>query len=373
MPRMSHKQHEKVKDLYGTDRIWSYSRLSTFMEYPWIYMMNYLKKAPRSESCYTHWGTVAHGIMEDLYDKEIKYEDMIDIFEEEYSDWKFSGELEFPSDKIEDGYMENLRDYFQNTEVIPYEVKNEIPIMLVMEDDNGYNNVLVGYVDALYKDDDGVWNLVDYKTSSKSGFSGKKLAEKSQQLKLYAMGLSQKNGIPLSNIRMRFDMMKYLEVRYEQKNGKIGKFPKERRAWVQGMEKKLYKDLIDDDRGQLDPFEAEDMLQMSIMNNSIDNLPQAVQDLYSTHNYYIDITMDNEESDELEQLMIDTINDIRKREKGDWEKEFPEPKIHKGNEFFFKVLNPQLLKYHTSYQEQQDLIRAKLDDPNEAILDEIFN
>lgn len=364
---------------YDVDRIWSYSRMSSYLNNdPWEYRMLYLERKPRVDNVYTYWGTLAHDIIQDMYDGKHSYEDMIDIFEKKIEDWEFevaSGEkhLKFMSDSVERGYIDNLRHYFRHTSTFPYEIKNETPVMLTLKDKvNDENIVFVGYVDSEYVDEDGILNIVDYKTSSNSGFSGEKLKEKAQQLMLYSMAISQYRGIPIEKIRMRFDMMKYLEVSYLQKNGKWRSSAKERSKWVQSMEKRIYKALVDDDIGGLDPFEAEEQLEIAILNNSIKDLPTEVQDLFKISNYYIDVTMTQEEADELEQLIINTVREIKEKEKGDWEVEFPEPKIDQKNQFYYTVLAPNLLKYHQGWQESQALIRGKSNNANEEIMEEFF-
>ena len=61
---------------------------------------------------------------------------------------------------------------------------------------------------------------MDYKTSSKGDYIGKKLKAHSKQLQLYAIGIHQLRGIPYDKIKLEFDMMKYYKVAYLQKNGK---------------------------------------------------------------------------------------------------------------------------------------------------------
>lgn len=381
MARLSYEVQEKMKKAYKTDRLWSFSRISTFLDHPWIYRMNYIEGIRGGDSCYTYWGTVAHDLLEKFYDNEkgYAYENLIEKFEKAHVEWAFMDDpmLKFPTSKdgsnsIRDGYIHNLRHYYQNFQPIEHDVTCEMPVRLIMnKDTDEKTEVLIGYIDAIYEDEEGIINLVDFKTSSKGQFTGKKLAEKSEQLKVYALAYAQKNGVPLENIRMRFDMMKYLSVSYKQKNGKIREFAKERKDWVKSMEKKLYTDLTHADVANLDPFEAQELLDEAIEFNSINNLPESVQELYSISNYYIDVTIDKEEAEQLLQKLTDTIKLIREKEQGDIDEEFPEPEIDGSNRFFFEVLNSELLKHHKGYQEQKELEEAKKD--TEDVLSAFFN
>ena len=91
----------------------------------------------------------------------------------------------------------------------------------------GKNYVLVGYVDAMWGEIDEEGNhhiyILDFKTSSKSGFSGKGLLDKSKQLLIYAKAVHEMTGVPVDNIHVGYDMMKYVKRYYKLKSGKWSK------------------------------------------------------------------------------------------------------------------------------------------------------
>lgn len=353
-------------DKFGVSKLWSFSRINTYWNEPWEYYLSYLEKVPRGENIYTLFGTYSHDIIQDFYDGKWKYEAMPALLEDKIIDWRTNKtDLKFMNKKVEDGYIENLRDYFRNTEVIPYEIKNETAVCIHFPVEDGEDLVFIGYVDSEYVDSDGVLNIVDYKTSSMSGFTGKKLKEKARQLSLYAIGINQFRGIPFDKIRLRFDMMKYYEVHYLQKNGKVAKTKQERYKWVSGVLKKLQKELA---TLGYDPIEVDELLEMCVFNNNIDNLPKEVQDKFSLHNCYIDVTITEEEAKELELELRSTVKEIEVKEKGDWEKEFPEPKIDFGNKFYFEQLAPHLLKYHKRYQEEQKMLNVNVEVEDDDLL-----
>ena len=217
--RLGYEERKMIMDRFGVDKLWSYSRLSTYLNSAWEYRMLYLEKKPRTDNVYTVWGQISHDIIQGMYEGEYEYEEMIEEFDKRTLDWRINGTHKFMNESVEAGYIKNLQDYFQTTEKVPYEVKNEKPVCIHIKDEERDKDIVfIGYVDSEYVDEDGILNIVDYKTSSKSGFSGSSLKEHSRQLMLYAIGINQFRKIPFDKIRLRFDMMKYYNVEYIQKN-----------------------------------------------------------------------------------------------------------------------------------------------------------
>ena len=368
MSRLTYEQLEAIKAQHGVDRIWSYSRWDSFMQYPWVYRMHYLEKVRSEGSIYTHWGTICHDIIQGFYDGEYTYDKMVKIFENKAVEWKRKGEYKFMSEKVEKSYIRNLHNYFKETEVIPYKVVNEVPIKIVMKDNKneGKDIVFIGYADSVYTDGDGITYILDYKTSSKSGFSGAHLEnEKSRQLKLYAIGLHQMRGIPYDKLRCRFDLQKYYEVWYHSTNAKgaksITKSKQERCAWVGGMVKKLNKELSK--RGY-DPFEIDEIVERCVDSNSIKDLPESVQDKFELKNCYIDVAISEESANSLQELMVDVVNEIRQKELEDWDVVFPEPDIFgdRSNQFYFETLQQHLLPFAKKYQEAKSMVDGSASD-----------
>jgi len=354
--RLSKKQRQFVMDRFNVDRLWSYSRFSTYLEQPWEYRLAYLEKVPRGENIYTYWGTIAHDIIQDFYDGKHEYSDMIGILEEKIMDWKLERQdLKFMSSNVESGYIDNLKDYFTTTEVIKHEIRNETPVCIHFKDEERDRDIVfIGYADSEYTDENGITHIVDYKTSSKTGFSGASLKAHARQLMLYAIGFHQVRGIPYDKINLRFDMMKYYEVGYQQKNGKIGKSKQERRSWVAGSIKKIRKDLME---LGYDPIEVDEMCEEAILENNISNMPQEVQDKFTLNNCYIDVSITEEEANQLEKFVVDVVDEILRKEEMDWEEAFPAPIIDASNSFYFEQLAPHLLQYHKEYQNKQSLMK----------------
>lgn len=350
--RLTKEQRQMIERKFNVDRLWSYSRYSTYTEQPWEYRIVYLEHKTRTENVYTYFGTISHDLIQGFYDGEHSYEDMLTKFNEFVEQWQKSS-FYFLSDKVRDSYLANLRHYYANTEVLPYEIKNETPVCLQLFDDVRQKNVVfIGYVDSEYWDDEGYFVIQDYKTSSKGEFTGAKLKHKSLQLKLYAMAISQQRKIPLHKIKLRYDMQKYVKVSYLQKNGKWKDSLQERATWVESQEKKIRAGLLD---LEVDVMDIDDIVAMANVQNDLSNLPQELQDRFKVTNGYIDVQLLPDEAEEIKQMVLKNIREcLLKEQSDDWDTAFPEPVIDQSNRFYFEQLSPQLLKYHTGWQAEQE-------------------
>lgn len=376
--RLSKEQMEGLKSKYGVDRLWSFSRLSTFVERPWEYRIAYLERLTRSSSVYTEWGTNCHDLIQDAYVGEYSFEEMGQKYDEKLAGWrKNSGGFSFPSKKIETAYFANIQHYFYNPIPIECDMVCEKPILYTLEDNSGNPIVFIGYVDGEYwgVDEDGnkKYYIVDFKSSSKSGFSGKQLAEKSRQLKLYAAAISQQRNIPIEDIVCRFDMLKYVNVFYLQKNGKWKPSKQERQNWVKTQEKKIRKLMIEHDE---DLVFIELNVEQAIYDNSLDPLPDYVKDNFRIDNCYIDVNVTQEDVDELNKFIIDNVTKCYELEKGDWKVNFPEPSLEELDTFYYNVLAPQIQSKAKVWQENKMLKNRNssiTDQENEDYFESLFS
>ena len=82
--RLTSEELQKVKDKYGIDELFSWSKVNTFMTSPYEFYLQYvLRKKPDVDNCaYAPLGSCAHQIIEDYYSGKIKYDEMIECFEE---------------------------------------------------------------------------------------------------------------------------------------------------------------------------------------------------------------------------------------------------------------------------------------------------
>lgn len=313
MARLTTEQLEKIKQKYNVDKIWSWSRVNTFMTSPYEYYLHYIKniKEDRTDCCYTTLGTICHDTLDGYYEGKIPYEKMIDNFNDgwltaiDVVDLKFDRNDETKNINIARKYKTNLQHFFKNHVKYEYPLSIEKPVVV---DVNG--NIFVGYIDAIYKDNDGVYNIIDFKTSTQ--YTGKNLTDHSGQLVLYAYGLHQA-GVPLDKIRICFNFLKYVTVQVQQK--KKGSPPKYRDIERSQLGEKLKSNATMwlKDAGYA-PEDIDNYIDGLVTTNNISVLPQEIQEKYviTDCHTYIPLT------DELIQYWIDTITttikDIQLRE-----------------------------------------------------------
>ena len=283
------KRPKYLIDKYGEKfAIWSYSRLNTLHNCQHEYYLSRIKKIKGEDNIYNLCGSYAHDILEDLYNNKIDYKDMANIFENnflevEIYDYRFSSDDEIHFKRLKK-YKSCIVDFFEKHQKVNSKVLTEKEVWI---DVNG--NVFIGYVDAIHKECDN-YIITDYKTSSISEFNGVKLLEKQQQLLLYALGLSQL-GIPLSKIKIRWNFLKYTNVKYKhmlkvtyEKEVK-DKEPKQTTSCVNCNELvvKIKTQLTKDIKTyypNMKPKEIKGILSELIIDNSLEKLPKEIQDKY---------------------------------------------------------------------------------------------
>lgn len=313
MPRLSHEQLEKIKKKYGVNRLWSYSRVNTFMVSPYEYALKYVDgiktKEDRQDSIYTSLGTAGHQCLEDYYTGEIQYDEMYGQFEDSWmtcydlAQLKFDRCNEEKNKTIAEKYRENMFHFFKNHVPYKYKILIEMPIVV-----NVNGNIFVGYIDGNYRHDGDHITIVDFKSSSI--YSGKSLEEHSQQLKLYALGVHQLTGIPLSNIHGCFNFLKYTTIEYIQANGKVKTKNVERQSIGEALQTNLkvwIKKLGYEE--QMDEF-----LKMVLDDNGIERLPEDLQGKYKLYDCHVYVDTSEESIGELVNDITTTIKDIEMRE-----------------------------------------------------------
>lgn len=309
MARLTYDELEKIKQKYNTDRLWSWSRMNTYMTSKFEYLLKYILKSKedRCDSCYTTLGTVCHDTLDRFYEGEIKYEDMIDDYNDGFTtaitiaDLKFNRSDEEKNKSIGEKYNENLVHFFKNHTVYKYKLLVEKPIVVNID-----GNVFVGYIDALYKDDDDYYHIIDFKSSSI--YTGKTLEENSGQLTIYAIGLHQL-GIPYDKIKAQFNFLKYCTIKYEQKNGAI-KYRNVERC-------KIGESLQSNAKTWLKHFgyEPDEYLKMLLDTNGIDCLPEEVKEKYEITDCHVDVDLSDKAIKKWFDIVTDTLIDIEMREK----------------------------------------------------------
>lgn len=314
MARKTKEELDKILKEENCSRWWSWSKFNAFKTSPFEYYLKYIKRVPedRQDCIYTSTGSLAHDIIEKFYTGKIEYADMINEFEDgwitlhDIAQLKFDRNNEEKNKSIGEKYYLDLQHFFKNHKVL----KNK-PVLEQFVKVKIGNNLFQGYVDCCFKDNEDYYNIIDWKTSTV--YKGDKAKKECGQLVCYALALNQM-GIPMEKIRIAWNFLKYCTVQYEQANGEVKTRDIERFELGQKLQanlkvqlKKLgYKDKMDE------------YLKMVIDTNSLECLPEDVQDKYVVSDcfVYVDLTDDliNSWTDDI----IITIKDIFLREK-DWE------------------------------------------------------
>ena len=309
MARLTSEELQALMEKEGVDRLWSWSKINCFHTSPYEYYLKYIIKAKedRADSIYTTTGGLAHNILEKLYTDEIAYEQMLDEFEDgwtvavDIADLKFDRADGDRNEKIKDKYYENLVHFFKNHTKLKYKPLIEQFIKIKI-----YNNLLQGYIDCTFKDEEDYIHVVDFKTSSI--YKGAKAENECGQLVLYAIGLNQQ-GIPLDKIKICWNFLKYVTIQYEQKNGTVKTREVERC--------KIGESLQSNAKTWLKHFgyEPDDYLKELLDTNSIDCLPEEVQKKYEISDCYVYVDLTDKLFIKWFTHVSTVIKDIELREK----------------------------------------------------------
>ena len=311
MARLTSEELQTLMKNEGVSRIWSWSKWNCFHTSPYEYFLKYIlhKKEDRTDCIYTTTGGIAHDIMERRYTGKLPYEQMIDDFEDGWvtafniAEMKFDRNSPEKNDKISQKYYENLKHFFMNHTPLKYKPVIEQFVKAKIGD-----NLFQGYIDVCFKDDEGNFNILDWKTSSI--YKGKKTENECGQLVVYAIGLNQQ-GVPMDKIRICWNFLKYVSIQYEQANGAVKTREVERCKIGESLQtnakmwlKKLgYADQVDD------------YLKLLLDTNDIECLPKEVQEKYIISDCYVYVPLTDELINRWKETIISTINDIELREK----------------------------------------------------------
>lgn len=309
MARLTSEQLQVLIKKEGVDRIWSWSKINCFHTSPYEYYLKYIKKAKedRADSIYTTTGGLAHDILEKFYTGQIKYDDMLEQFEDgwtvavDIADLKFDRTDEEKNIKIKDKYYDNLVHFFCNHTIL----KNKPIIEQFVKVKIG-DNLFQGYIDCGFKDDESCINIVDFKTSSI--YKGEKAQNECGQLVLYAIGLHQQ-GIPFDKIKICWNFLKYVTIQYEQKNGTVKTREVERC--------KIGESLQSNAKTWLKAFgyEPDEYLKQLLDTNDINCLPEEVKQKYTLSDCYVYVDLTDDLINKWTDHVITTIKDIELREK----------------------------------------------------------
>lgn len=286
--RLSKEELNKIMEENNVDRLWSFSRVNNYNQCSHSYYLTYIKKCQLSENIYSYLGNVGHEIIQDMIEGKAEYDDMASKFEDAILTAEILG-LKFSPDQNKHKntltrYKDNMVHFFNNHCKLNYDIKIEIPITIKID-----KHMFIGYIDEYFVDEEGYHNIIDFKSSTI--YQGVKIKQNGRQLLLYALGLHQQ-GVPLDKIKIKWNFMKYTNISFKQKNGKIKTMAAERKSCISNIANYLRKDLKDNP-------DVDKLIEDAITFNTLDGLPQEIQDKYTFNDCYVDIPIDEEIIEEL--------------------------------------------------------------------------
>ena len=378
---MARKTREELNELckqLNVRTLDSWSKYHCYKQDHWEAFLKYVlhEKEDRTNGIYAVSGGYCHDIIEKLYKGEIKYDDMIDLYEDSLltmniAELKYDRNDAEKNEKIANKYENCVRHFFRNHNVITQQNRIEHFITIRISDDI----VLQGYIDFLstekYIDKNGNERtrvrIVDWKTSTR--YTGQKIDAECGQLVIYAEGIRQALGIPLEDIVCEWNFLKYVTVTYEQKNGTLKDRYIERNS--------IGESLVNTAKMWLKHFGYEDEIDSyvdtMILDNTIDCLPDEVKEKFVIKDCYVEVPLSEEKIDELKADIIETIHDFREKEK-----EYRETKdemlfwqdVTDADAYRLATLSSYSRKLHKPYDaylKEQEMFLSNADDEEDDV------
>lgn len=308
--RLSYEELNKVKEEYGVDILWSFSRFNCYRTSKYEYMLKYIEKVKENNdkmSAYAPLGTVCHDNIEAYYDGKLSADSLPNEFDDAFTVNIDIAGLCFDrcdstkNENIKTKYYKNLMHYFENFKPMDVIPKLEQFLTIKVTDDI----VFQGYADCL-SIEDGYCIVTDFKTSSI--YKGKKAEKESAQLVLYSEALRQK-GFPKDKIKARWAFLKYVDIDCQQVNGKIKTRTVERSEIGNSLQASA--------KTWLKKYGYEDDLLVYLdalaQSNDIKVLPEDVQKKFVVKDCYVYIDNIWDLYDELKDEIIETITEINEK------------------------------------------------------------
>lgn len=265
--------------------IWSYSRIGTYKGCEHEYYLGRILKKEGVQNIYGLLGGTSHDALQEYYEGNITYGEMLSKFENDFldfeiSDYKFTSD-EVKNERMTEKYKACMQHFFKHHIPIKSKVLCEKEVWI----DTG-KAVFIGYVDAIHKEPDGTYIITDYKTSSMGAeYKGENLKEKQKQLLLYTLALVQL-GIPQDTIKIRWNFLKYTNIRYNHmisvtymKNDKLTKSTMKKEDMITKLSPQLKKD-IKALYPELTTKQLKAEIDLLKEDGNLTRLPQEIQDKY---------------------------------------------------------------------------------------------
>lgn len=334
------KVKEKIKELREKGiPIYSISKLSTLDNCYYEFYQTYILKLQQVDNVYSFFGSKVHKCLEDLQNGE-----KVDFIQEinKAKDDANMLDLKFPSDKIGDKFINNIMCFAKNYSV-PKLNKFKTEELFLVKIEGKY---VQGIIDLLIFNEDGSVDIIDYKTSSK--FSNAELPIKGRQLILYGLACEEL-GYKVNSLA--WNMLKYVEISYKLKNGKIKSTVAERGYIIE----KLKNDIIKRIKANTDlsDLEIEMLVDEAVEQNSFDVLPAFIREAYEIKDYIVKYEYSQDNIEELKKYIKAKADEIESFQD---DESWWEPKeITKFTSFFCENLcgHKEHCEYYQEYLENQ--------------------
>nr|DAT71085.1 MAG TPA: PD-(D/E)XK nuclease superfamily protein [Caudoviricetes sp.] len=346
MPNNQNQQYKDTLDLlrfqYGVDKIYSWSRINCFLEDKWTYFLKYVLKIKpdRADSIYGTLGTALHTQMEEFYTTNIDNKTMTTNFESAYiaakemfgrsfvyvnpnADEETKQACIAANEKLARKFVNSVKHFLTNVVKDEGLVECEKFYPCVLTDSKGKNYLIQCFIDFLNWKEDGKVDIIDYKTST--FYQNAKAEKLKRQLEFYALAFQQNENIPISDINLAWNFVKYIQVEYPQANGKFKsrRLERDEIGGVLNPESGMYKDGLQSALktifnnakkfnlvGQYSEDEINEYLYEVGMSNSLDCLPEEVKKLFTFSNCLRPIEYNEAEKIVLEGFIVGTIKEI---------------------------------------------------------------
>lgn len=307
--RKTNEELQALKEHYGVKELWSFSKVNKFLTSPFEYYLKYILhiKEDKRDGIYTTSGGTIHDILEKFYGGEIKYNEMLSLYEGalflfDQAELKYNKTDEEKNTKIANKYEDCIRHFFKNHK--PFTQKAMIEQFAVTKIGE---HVFQGYIDFVFQDEDGTITILDWKSSSI--YKGDKVLKEGKQLLIYAQSLIQ-HGVPMEKIKICWDFLKYVNVSFVQQNGK----PKERQIERNVIGTSLANTIKTKMKATKKYTEEEinSYLEFVITTNSLAGLPEEISNQFIIEDCLVYIPLTEEILKNLNEEVISTIKSIDK-------------------------------------------------------------
>lgn len=217
----------------------SFSKLDKFNKCPLSYRIEYIDKVKVEfkENIHSALGTLTHNLIDFGVLGDISREEMLKTFDERVESIYNKYEI-----KEEQPVVTSLRDFFKRSNFIENcknkNVKFEVPVYYKLKSSTDeVDYYIVGFIDMVIENEDGTVDILDFKISNKSGYTGKKLQSALMQIYSYAYMFEYVYRKKVNKLGYHF--LKYCNLNFTDINGKKRKSSKvERKDIIKELSEK---------------------------------------------------------------------------------------------------------------------------------------